>query len=85
MAASRGRDQPGSLQEGEAERLEKQMGEVLGEEIKSMSEGVDNETRSKESRLEELEVEQRDHEEDMKKVEASSQNRRRRLARLANG
>ena len=61
------------------------MGEVLGEEIKSMSEGVDNETRSKERRLEGLEVEQRDHEEDMKKVEASSQNRRRRLARLAKG
>ena len=62
----------------ERQSLERQMGEVLGEEItdeeiKSRSEGVDKETRSKERRLEELEDERRDHEEDMKKVETSSQ------------
>ena len=90
MAASRGRDQPGSLQEGEAERLEKQMGEVLGEEItdediKSMSEGVDSETRSKERRLEELEDERRDHEEDMKKVEASSQKQAAKIGQACQG
>ena len=62
----------------ERESLERQMGEVLGEEIsddeiRSKSRGVDKETRLKERRLEELEVRKGEHEEDMKKLEVSSQ------------
>ena len=61
----------------ERQSLERQMGEILGveitdEEIRSMSEGVDKETMSKERKLVELEGEKRDHEEDMKKVEDRS-------------
>ena len=61
----------------ERQSLERQMGEILSveitdEEIRSMSEGVDKETMSKERKLVELEGEKRDHEEDMKKVEDRS-------------
>jgi len=73
----------------ERQSLERQMGEVLGEditdeEIKQRSEGVDKETRSKERRLEELEDERKDHEEDMKKVEFKSQKHSAKIGQAVN-